>query len=105
MATIDKAKGYFTIIIVFTVKAENANEILNINIKATEGKIQEIDGYVSCNFHLSEDKTKIAEYVQWKSKAHFEAMMKNPEATEHIEKTMALVENVERTFYDVVWSD
>ena len=67
--------------------------------------MQKIDGYVSCNFHLSKDKTRVAEYVQWKSVEHYQKMLSNPKATEHMDKTLALAEDYEVTQYDVIWSD
>ena len=37
------------------------------------------DGFVSCSIHRSEDGTRVAEYIQWRSAAHLEAVLNTPE--------------------------
>ena len=58
-------------------------------------------GFISANIHRSLDGTRVANYAQWRSKADFEAMQKNPEANIHMKQATALAEGIEPIIYEV----
>lgn len=52
--------------------------------QATEEAFRSRPGFLSANLHLSDDRTRIVDYAQWRSRADFEAMLQDPSARAHI---------------------
>ena len=92
MSTIEKGNGVLTLINVFTVEPERQNELVKVLIEATEQTMKHLPGFVSANIHRSLDGKKVVNYAQWRSKADFEAMGKNPEAAPHMKAAAALAQ-------------
>jgi quinol monooxygenase YgiN len=90
MATIQKGRDVLTLINVFTVARENQQKLADLLVEATEKTMKRQPGFVSASIHRSLDGTKVVNYAQWRSKADFEAMQKNPEARPHMEAAAAL---------------
>ncbi|MBA3844477.1 MAG: antibiotic biosynthesis monooxygenase, partial [Actinobacteria bacterium] len=44
----------------------------------TEETMRHLPGFVSANLHLSRDRRYVANYAQWRSQEHFDAMLKHP---------------------------
>lgn len=47
---------------------------------------------MSANIHKSLDGVRVENYAQWRSREDFEAMLNNPEATEHMKPIMAIAQ-------------
>ena len=90
MATIQKGRDVLTLVNVFTVARENQQKLADLLVEATEKTMKRQPGFVSASIHRSLDGTKVVNYAQWRSKADFEAMQKNPEARPHMEAAAAL---------------
>ncbi|MBA2305562.1 MAG: antibiotic biosynthesis monooxygenase [Acidobacteria bacterium] len=90
MTTIAKDPRVLTLVNVFTVKAENQQELVQLLIDATEQTMRHLPGFISANIHRSFDGTKVINYAQWQSKEDFEAMQQNPGAAPHMKKAAAL---------------
>jgi quinol monooxygenase YgiN len=84
MARLDPKDGYAVLINTFRVAPERAEELMALLEQATKETIRFRPGYVSANLHLSDDRTRIVNYVQWRSRADFEAMLQDPVARDHI---------------------
>ncbi len=44
--------------------------------------MRHMPGFISANLHVSADRRHIANYAQWRSRADYDAMLKNPECFE-----------------------
>ena len=88
--TIDVAEPVVTLINVFTVVPERAEELLELLTEATEKVMRHREGFVSANLHIGLDGRHVANYAQWRSVEHFEAMLADPAAREHMGAAMAI---------------
>lgn len=74
--TIEEHADLLTFMVVFTLAPElQDGHIAHLQEVAAEQA--KIDGFVSCAIHKSEDGTRVMEYIQWRSRAHFDAMRAN----------------------------
>ncbi|HEV7691405.1 MAG TPA: antibiotic biosynthesis monooxygenase family protein [Hyphomonadaceae bacterium] len=101
MTTISEQSDCVTLINVFTVAPEQQKRLIEMLDRGTETVMRRQPGFVSANIHASMDGRKVANYAQWRSKADFEAMQKNPEATAHMKEIGAMVEKFEPALYEV----
>lgn len=103
MTKISTESDFITLINVFEVMPEKQEELLQILIKATEETMENVDGFISANFHVSLDKTRVTNYAQWKSIEHFKKMLDNPKAGIHMKKAEEICEKFDANTYKVVW--
>lgn len=101
MSTITPNTTLCTLINVFTVAPERQQELVDTLVAATEQVIQELPGFVSANIHKSTDGVRVTNYAQWESPAALEGMLKNPEATKHLNKCRELAEQIDFHLYTV----
>lgn len=100
MTTIDVVRPVVTLINVFTVPPERQQELIALLMRATEDVMRERPGFVSANIHRGLDGTKVANYAQWRTRADFEAMLKDPACQEHMAAVAAFAE-FEPALYEV----
>jgi quinol monooxygenase YgiN len=91
-----------TLINVFTVAPERQAELVKLLEEATEEVMRHLPGFISANIHRNQEGTRVANYAQWASREHFEAMLRNPTAQTHMRAAAALVEKYEPHLYEVV---
>jgi quinol monooxygenase YgiN len=84
MTTITEHADHATLINVFTVEPERAQQLADLLTAATEDVMRHIDGFISANIHVSTDGTRVVNYAQWRNAAAFQAMLQNPEAQQHM---------------------
>ena len=89
MATISQSNSVFTAIVVWSTTPENQQQLFEHLVEVADAHSKR-PGFVSCSIHKSLDGTKIAEYIQWKDRASFEAMAQSPEGKAHIEPAAAI---------------
>jgi quinol monooxygenase YgiN len=99
--TIDPRSGLCTLINVFTVEPERQEALVKLLEEATEQVMRHLPGFVSANLHRGLDGTRVANYAQWESREHFEAMLRNPRAQEHMRAAAAMVQKFEPHLYEV----
>ena len=78
MATISEGADVHTLIVMFTIDPTQ-QETLVEHLRGMAAEHCKFDGFVSCSIHRSEDGTRVAEYIQWRSAAHMEAVLNTPE--------------------------
>ncbi len=102
MPTVSITKGAspIALINVFTVRPEDQDKLVKMLNDATERTMRHQPGFVSASFHKSLDGVRVANYAQWKTREDFEAMLKNPEATEHM-KAIAAIATFDAHLYAV----
>jgi heme-degrading monooxygenase HmoA len=84
MTTISENNKVVTLINVFTVEPENQQKLVDMLVEATQKTMKNIPGFISANIHKSADGVRVANYAQWRSEEDYAAMLKNPEALEHM---------------------
>jgi heme-degrading monooxygenase HmoA len=84
--TISKDQLVVTLINTFTVAPERQGELIDLLIDATQKVMKRLPGFVSANIHRGLDGRHVANYAQWRSREDFEAMLRNPEAQEHMRR-------------------
>ena len=104
MTTLDPEDDYVTLINTFHVKPERADELAKLLHHASE-VMSALPGFVSANLHVSEDKTRVVNYAQWRAKADLEAMYRNPEAQPHMKSAADLAEFYDPVLYTLRFSD
>ena len=91
-----------TLINVFTVEPDQQEKLVDLLIEATRDTMQRIDGFVSANIHKSADGVRVTNYAQWRSAAHFEAMLQNPAARPHMQAAAKIATSFDAHLYEVV---
>lgn len=102
--TISTTNEVVTLINVFTVNPQNQQRLVNLLIHTTERVIKKQPGYVSANIHKSFDGMRVVNYAQWRSRADYEAIFKDPEVIEHMAEIMAFAKS-DYHLYEVIFSD
>lgn len=103
MVTIQAGNSVVTLINIFTVEPENQQKLVDMLVEATEKTMKNIPGFISANIHRSADGTRVTNYAQWRSEEDYAAMLKNPEAVEHM-KPITEIATFDAHTYEVVES-
>ena len=101
MTQIIEGASPVTLINVFTVAPEKADELVKLLEEATDKVMKRQPGFVSANIHRSLSGKHVTNYAQWRSKQDFEAMQRNPECKEHMMAAARLAEKFEPELYAV----
>lgn len=102
MATIAAGQDVLTIINVFTVEPERAQELVDLLVRNTEEVISRHPGHVSTSLHLGRSGTRVANYSQWRSREDFDSMLDDPAAQAGMQAARRLAAP-DAHHYDVVW--
>ena len=76
MATLYLDNSLTTVIIIFQVKPEQQQELIDA-IKEFLETVKTQPGFISANLHKSIDGVKVANYAQWSSRSAFDAFRNN----------------------------
>lgn len=91
-----------TMVNTLIVKPEKQQELLEYLKQMTEEAVVSFPGFISANFHLSKDGTRIINYAQWRSVDDLQAML--AQNTHHVKRCQELSESIEvRADLDVVY--
>jgi quinol monooxygenase YgiN len=101
MTTIRTNSDCATLINVFTVEPERAEELAALLASATENVMQHQPGFRSANIHLSTDRTRVVNYAQWDSAEAYRSMLSDPTAREHMATAAALAAGFDPHLYTV----
>jgi quinol monooxygenase YgiN len=93
ITTLDPEAGYITIINTYTVAPERAEELLDLVTRGTYDTIRYLPGFVSANLHLSIDRTKLVNYVQWRSREAIAAAGADPKVMTLIRDAAQIADN------------
>lgn len=102
MATIAAGQDVLTIINVFTVEPERAQELVDVLIRNTEEVISRHPGHMSTSLHLGRNGTRVANYSQWRSREDFDSMLDDPAAQAGMQAVRRLA-TPDAHHYEVVW--
>jgi quinol monooxygenase YgiN len=101
MTAIERHAPYATLINVFTVESDKANELASVLDEATEKVMRHVPGFISANIHVSTDGTRVVNYAQWENPEAFVAMQSDPTAREHMAAAAALASSFDPHLYTV----
>jgi quinol monooxygenase YgiN len=104
MATLDPKNRFAVLINTFQVAPEKAEELLAILEQATDETMRSQPGFVSANLHISDDRTRIVNYAQWRTRADFEAMLKDPTARIHMRQAAEIATSFDPVIYELRYS-
>ena len=79
-----------TLVNVFETTPDTQQKLIELLTTETEEVMSRQPGFVSANLHASRDGLRVVNYAQWRSKADFEDMQKNPDAAAHMKGAAAL---------------
>lgn len=89
--TIRTGGDTMTLVNVFTVDPEHQQELVDILVEATDVMLQ-LPGFISANLHRSPNGERVVNYVQWRSRADFDAMLLDPRAIPHMQRAAELAQ-------------
>lgn len=101
-ATIQQGSSTLTLVNVFHVKPENQQALIDVLVEASERAMRRMPGFMSANIHKSHDGKRVVNYAQWRSRADFEAMLKNAEAQPHMQRAAQLADSYDPILCEVV---
>lgn len=91
--TIVPGQAICTMINTLTVKPENQHKLMAYLREMTEKDVVTCPGFISANFHLSADGTRIINYAQWRSLADLQAMLAR--YPQHVKHCQELAEHID----------
>lgn len=103
--TIDPDRGLMTLINVFDVAPDRADELVAELTRATTATLRHLDGFVSANIHRADDDARVVNYVQWTSRDAHGAMLQQPDAKAHLERCADIAKGFTPIFTEVVFSE
>ena len=89
----------------FTVAPERQQALIDLLAEATEAVMRHQPGFISANLHRSLDGQRVTNYAQWRSRADFEAMLRNPAAQIHMHQAAELAVSFEPHLYEVPFTE
>ena len=101
MTTIERHAPYATLINVFTVEPDRADELATVLTAATEAVMQHVQGFRSANIHVSTDRTRVVNYAQWDSAEAYRSMFSDPAAREHMAIAADIADGFDPHLYTV----
>ena len=60
-------------------------------------------GFVGASVHVSADRTRVVNYVQWKTEDDFRAMFGSKDAKTHMATLAAIATKIDPVVYEVVY--
>lgn len=101
MTTIREHSDCTTLINVFTVEPDKAEQLASLLVSATENVMRHQPGFRSANIHLSTDRTRVVNYAQWDSAEAYQTMLSNLTAREHMGTAAAMAIGFDPHLYTV----
>ena len=105
MTTLDPKDGYAVLINTFRVAPERADQLLALLERATKETMRFRPGFISANLHVSADRTRVVNYVQWRSRIDFETMLQDSQARVHIQEATKIATSVDPVIYELRYSN
>lgn len=100
-ASILEGLGRVTLINVYEVAPERQAELVDLLGEVTKAEIQARPGFLSVCIHRSLDGTRVVNYAQWASKAHFDQMLRDPAAQAQFRRLASVAKGVAPVLYEV----
>jgi hypothetical protein len=89
-----------TLINTFTCADARQGELIAAIEKSIETATQ-IDGFISASVHASLDRTRVINYMQWRSTEDFDRAELHPDIRDHLAEIMSIAESADPRLYHV----
>ena len=100
-STIVAGDEILTLINTFTCADVRQNELVEAIGRGTREVFSHLDGFLSAAIHASLDRTRVVNYVQWRTVQDFDQAELNPEVRKHLDEIMAIAESADPRLYHV----
>lgn len=90
-----------TVITTFEVTPATCQDLLEELQAACAEFVSKQPGFIGAAMHVNDAQTRIANYVQWQSRDHFQAMLRSDEMRAYHQKFNTLCKTFEPVMYDV----
>lgn len=102
MPHIRKTAGHQTIISTFEVAPADCQALVDVLTEACNDFASKQPGFVAAAVHVNDARTRIANYMQWETRDHFQALQRSPEMQAYLQRFLALAKDYQPVMYDVV---
>ena len=85
--------GLTILINYFTVSRDKQQALVEFLATAVEEVMRHQPGFISATIHTSLDGTRVVNYVQWRRREDFEALLENPAAQQRMNAARSLASN------------
>lgn len=92
-----------TVITTFEVTPSTCQKLLDELQASFAQFVSKQPGFIGVAMHVNDAQTRIANYVQWKTREDFQAMLRSDEMRSHLQKFNALCKGFEPVMYDVAF--
>ncbi len=100
--TLDPALGYATTIDTYDVTPERVEGVLEDLMHSANDIVRHQAGFVSFNFHVSADRTKVVNYGQWRNREALGGVQHNPAITTQLHGSAQVSGHAPLTPYDLL---
>ena len=100
-STIVPGDEILTLISTFVCPEVRQNELVEALSRATTDIFVHLDGFISANLHTSLDRTRVVNYVQWRSVADLDRAQTDPKVQEHLAEIMVIAESSDPRLFHV----
>ncbi len=104
MPTISQNSDFQTVITTFEMTPGTCQDLLDALSDAYENFISKQPGFISAGLHVNDAQTRIANYLQWRSREDFQAMLRSDEMRRRNREISDLCKTFEPVMYDVARS-
>ena len=101
--TIDRARAVFTLINTFEGATAQQSELIKELVRVTRTLTGAMPGFVGAAVHRALDGQHVVNYVQWESRAHFDAMLSDERMKEHLGRVAMLARTITPRFYEIAF--
>jgi quinol monooxygenase YgiN len=81
-----------TLINIFSVAAQDRDQLVALLKEGTDAWISRVPGFVSSSLHVSHDGRRVVIYGQWRSVDAIAAMRRHPEMATYFERIKAIAQ-------------
>jgi hypothetical protein len=100
-ATITPGDQILTLINTFTCADARQGELVAAIEKTTAEIFSLVDGLISSSVHASLDRTRVINYMQWRSVQDFDQAELHPKVREHLDTIMTIAESADPRLFHV----
>src|SRR5436309_15540081 len=100
-STIVTGDEILTLIDTFTCAEVRQNELVDVLERSAREVFSKIDGFISASVHASLDRTRVINYMQWRSVQDFDNAELNADVRKHLDEVMAVAESADPRLFHV----
>jgi hypothetical protein len=90
-----------TLLSTFTCADARQGELVAAIEKSINETVSQIDGFISASVHASLDRTRVVNYMQWRSVEDFDQAELQPKVREHLAEIMSIAESADPRLFRV----